>query len=379
MLRTGLLIASLVAPGAHHLGAATNAPFSIQQREGTSWLVKPNGERFFSLGVCVVTMGASREDFDPENPGYAAFRHYENSNRWAEATLKRLESWKFTTISGWSDYAAIKQCRDSRLAFTPVLHVGSTAGVPWWDMWDTNIIARMHQIARDQILPLRDDPRLLGYYSDNELGWWNAALFKMTLEHNPASGQRQRLIELLRETYHNDWSELLKDFEPQGTDSFEQLDQRGMLYLRPGSNGIRTYRRFLSLMATRYYSLVREILRTYDQRALVLGDRYQSFYYPEVARACLGQVDAVSGTHRQTGFGQRILHVRAAKSQRQQKRSEYIPDVSHAGGTHHRIPQHSPGAAAHPLCYRRRLVPVLRRTDSRARGRREFQLRPGGH
>jgi len=295
MLRTGLLIASLVAPGAHHLGAATNAPFSIQRREGTSWLVKPNGERFFSLGVCVVSMGASREDFDPANPGYAAFRHYENSNRWAEATLKRLESWKFTTISGWSDYAAIKQCRDSRLAFTPVLHVGSTAGVPWWDMWDTNIIARMHQIARDQILPLRDDPRLLGYYSDNELGWWNAALFKMTLEHNPASGQRQRLIELLRETYHNDWSELLKDFEPQGTDSFEQLDQRGVLFLRPGSNGIRTYRRFLSLMATRYYSLVREILRTYDQRALVLGDRYQSFYYPEVARACLGQVDAVSG------------------------------------------------------------------------------------
>ncbi len=39
------------------------------------------------------------------------------------------------------------------------MHVGSTAGAPWWDMWDTNIVARMHQIARDQILPLRDDPR----------------------------------------------------------------------------------------------------------------------------------------------------------------------------------------------------------------------------
>src|SRR4029434_8532396 len=133
-----------------------------------------------------------------------------------------------------------------------------------------------HQIARDQILPLRDDPRLLGYYSDNEMGWWNATLFKMTLEHVPTSGQRQRLIKLLRETYHNDWPQLLKDFDAEGAGNFAELDQRGMLYLRPGGNGIRTYRRFLSMMAERYYSLVREIIRTYDTRALVLGDRYQS-------------------------------------------------------------------------------------------------------
>jgi hypothetical protein len=148
-----------------------------------SWLVKPGGERFFSFGVCVVDMGASREDFSPTNPGYAAFQHYENSNRWGEATLKRLKTWNFTTVGGWSDYAALKRDREADVAFTPVLAVGMTAGVPWWDMWDTNIIARMHQIARDQILPLRDDPRLLGYYSDSEMGWWNAALFKMTLEH----------------------------------------------------------------------------------------------------------------------------------------------------------------------------------------------------
>jgi len=30
--------------------------------------------------------------------------------------------------------------------------------------------------------------------------------------------------------------------------------------------------------------MVHDIIRKYDQRALILGDRYQSFYYPEVAR-----------------------------------------------------------------------------------------------
>jgi len=40
--------------------------------------------------------------------------------------------------------------------------------------------------------------------------------------------------------------------------------------------------------------LVRDIIRKYDRRALILGDRYQSFYYPEVARAAARYVDAIS-------------------------------------------------------------------------------------
>ena len=200
----------------------------------------------------------------------------------------------FTTVGAWSDFQTLRQGRDRDVAFAPVLHIGSTAGAPWWDMWDPKIIDRMDQVAREQILALRDDPRLIGYYSDNEMGWWNATLFKMTLEQGPASGQRRRLMDLLRQTYRDDWSGLLKDFEPEGAENWPELEQRGMLYLRPGGNGIRTMRRFLGLLAERYYSLVHEIIRKYDRRALIFGDRYQSFYYPEVARASAPYVDAVS-------------------------------------------------------------------------------------
>src|SRR5215469_5458130 len=203
--------------------AETTAPFSIRQQGETSWLAKPDGEKFFSLGVCVVNQGETPAQCNSNNPAYAALQSYENSNRWAEATLKRLQSWRFTTVGGWSDFSALRQCRDAKVAFIPVLAVGMSCGAPWVDMWDTNVIARMHQIARQKILPLRDDPRLLGYYSDNEMGWWNASLLKMTLQQSADSGQRQRLLELLRETYHGDWSQLSKDFEPDGVDSFEEL------------------------------------------------------------------------------------------------------------------------------------------------------------
>jgi hypothetical protein len=283
--------ASAVPPAG---GAPTEKPFSIRKQGGAEWLVNPAGTRFFSLGVCCVDQGTARESYQPDHPSYAAWQHYSDSNRWAEATLQRLQSWGFTTIGGWSDFGSLKRGRGAQVVFSPVLHVGSTAGAPWWDMWDPRIIDRMDQIARDQILAVRDDPRLLGYYSDNEMGWWNAALLRMTLEQVPTSGQRQRLLDLLRQTYHRNWAELLKDFEPEGAGSFEELDRRGQLYLRAGGNGLRTIRRFLALVAERYYSLVHQIIRKYDKRALILGDRYQSFYYPEVARAAARHVDAVS-------------------------------------------------------------------------------------
>src|SRR5262245_2633384 len=61
-------------------GVSTNAAFSIRQHGETTWLVRPSGERFFSFGVNCVNQGASRQEFEPANPGYAAWQHYADSN-----------------------------------------------------------------------------------------------------------------------------------------------------------------------------------------------------------------------------------------------------------------------------------------------------------
>lgn len=274
--------------------SSDGSPFTLQQTDGRWWIVSPGGTRFFSLGVNVVTQGLSKEDFDPENPGYAAWQHHADDRAWAEATQRRLLDWGFTTIGGWSDLAVLRGSTQRVPGQTAVLHIGSTAGAPWFDLWDPNVIDRMDEVARERILALRDDPRLIGYYSDNELGWWNATLFDMTLKQPATSGQRQRLVRLLRDHYEGDWTRLLADLEPESVDGWEALERRGTLRLRPGGQGVRVMRRFLSLVADRYYQLVHDIIRRYDTRALILGDRYQSFFYPEVARAAVPYVDAIS-------------------------------------------------------------------------------------
>ena len=174
--------------------------FSIQRDDSGWWLFSPAGQRFFSVGVCVLRQGESRETWDGENPAYAAWQHYSSPSGWADSTLRRLKSWGFTTAGGWSDFETLRESKEQTLWLTPVLNIGSAAGAPWWDMWDPKNLRRMEEAARKQILAVRDDPRLLGYYSDNELGWWNATLWKMTFEQPSWSGQRRRLLQLLRDT-----------------------------------------------------------------------------------------------------------------------------------------------------------------------------------
>ena len=268
--------------------------FSLQQSAERWWLTSPEGRQFFSMGVCVLDQGTARHLYNEARPAYGAWKHYETPNHWADASLKRLKDWKFTTIGGWSDVATLGASREQTLYLTPVLHLGSTVGAPWLDMWDEKNLARMERIAVEKIDPLRDDPRVIGYYSDNELGWWCATLWQMTLDHPATSGQRQRLVKLVREHYGDDWQALLADFEPAGATNWDELELRGTLAHRPGSGGVRTMRKFLAAMAERYYQLMRDTIRKHDPDALYLGDRYQSFYYPEVARTSARYVDVSS-------------------------------------------------------------------------------------
>ena len=282
------------------LGASSRArpdsmpPFTLEQRGERWWIVSPEGNPFVSKGICVLTQGTSREYYDNENPSYAGWRYYSTSQEWATSALRRLKELEFTTLGAWADLDILRRSSEQTFYLTPVLHMGSTAGAPWWDMWDSRNIQTMDDVARPQILAVRDDPRLMGYYSDNELGWWNASLWKMTLEQPSTSGQKKRLIQLLRDTYGNDWKRLQNDFEVIQAENWAQLKRGGMLFLRPGGNGIHVMRAFLGILADRYYQLMCQTIRKYDQRALYLGDRYQSFYYPEVALASARYVDAAS-------------------------------------------------------------------------------------
>ena len=55
------------------------ALFTVRNEATGWWLVSPEGRKFFSLGVCCIHQGTSRDTFDVENPSYAAWQHYPTS------------------------------------------------------------------------------------------------------------------------------------------------------------------------------------------------------------------------------------------------------------------------------------------------------------
>jgi hypothetical protein len=289
-------VATTSSPGPRNSLAqpSRSARCTVRQEANGWWLISPTGKRFFSLGVCEFNQGADQKAYDPAKPSYAGWRQYDSPKTWAANSVKRLKSWGFTTAGGWSDFTTLEETGVCDLWMTPVVNLGARSGAPWFDMWDERVLRRIDELAKESVAPWRGNQKVIGYYSDNEIGWWNAILWKMALEQPRTSGQRQRLIRVVRDLYADDWTALIKDFEPQNAGSWEELNVRGMLWLRPGGNGIRAMRRFLGIVAERYYEVMHRAICKYDPDAMYLGDRYQSFYYPELAAGARAHVDVVS-------------------------------------------------------------------------------------
>ena len=288
------LLAAFAVPTLSSLPAAAAPPehgyYKTIQDDGVWWFQSPEGKRLFALGVNVVNIGTTKTDYRAAKPEYASFRYYPTTDAWAEATLKRLRDWHFNTIGGWSH----PTLRDGPLPFTVVLSLGETAGAPWGDCFSPDTAQKFDEAAKRQILPLRDNPNLLGYFSDNELGWWSDALFLHFIKQPKTNLTRQQLIRLLRSHYKDRFAALQRDFNTGSARNFDALGHRGSITLRAGGRGLETVEEFVQCLAERYYQLAHDSIRRYDEHHLILGDRFATWYPQAVARAAKPYVDAIS-------------------------------------------------------------------------------------
>ncbi len=289
------LVAMVLLPGCGSADAHDGTPrfYRVARQDGVWSVVAPDGRPFFSLGVDCVERGAAREAYRADRPRYAAFRHYASDNEWAAGTLARLRAWGFNTLGAWSDDAVLGKARDP-LPYTVELELGGSARVPWCDLFGTEIERIFDQVAREQVLPRRDDPLLLGYFTDNELGWWDDSIFLTFLGEPAANSTRQVLIRLLEQHYRGDFGRLCRDWQPEGASSFDDLEQGGTMALRAGGNGMAVVRRFVGACAERYYRLAHDAVRRYDRNHLILGDRYAQWASEPVVQAAGRYVDVVS-------------------------------------------------------------------------------------
>src|SRR5262249_39879499 len=131
----------------------------------------------------------------------------------------RLHAWGFNTAGGWS-----LGSEDLGLPFIPNLELGRNARFHWVDPFSPEAEQRMRATARKLVAAYRGNPYRIGYFTDNEVGWWNATLYTFFVRLPATNVTKQRLVAALRAHYHDSWEAFVRDFiAPQGIASFDTL------------------------------------------------------------------------------------------------------------------------------------------------------------
>ncbi len=168
------LAAMAVVPGATATTAAAGQPKPPSSFVATGffhtafvghrwWLVDPSGHPFYSSGIDHVTASPDTDQTTHVCPYcQAVATHYPNWDAWADAQITRLRTWGFNTLGSFSD---TDPRLTSQMPYTVLLSMAS--GDDWFD---PSFAAHADQVA-STLAARRDDPDLVGYFTDSELHW----------------------------------------------------------------------------------------------------------------------------------------------------------------------------------------------------------------
>lgn len=326
--------------------------FRVAKRDGRWQLLTPDGKPFFSLGVNAVSSDGGRTYVEGREwmfdglPGDSGAMHafYGTSdNRRAEAgstagmgfnhgrwfdfyaanlervdgaswqqawrhrTLDRLASWGFNTLGNWSDPALADE--SPSLAYTRSINIAGpfgnvSSGYDYWGRMPDPFDPAFAQAAEAAVVQatsgVKDDPRLLGYFADNELAWagqgpegrWGLALG--TLRGEPRSHAKQAFIAQLKAKYGDiarlnaAWGLSLADWNALQPVGFQMpLPQEAHPAIADDASA------WLRRYADQYFQVVTQALRRHDPHHLFLGGRF-AVNTPEAVAACAKYCDVIS-------------------------------------------------------------------------------------
>lgn len=260
--------------------------FSLSVQNGKHWLSRPGDSTFWSLGIDCTTLGDAGK---PGNPNYNALALFPSEGAWAKDVLNKFQRWRVNTLGGWSYTKPF----NGAFPYVVVLHLGAYNRAPWHDLYSEATKKFVEAAAKELIPPHRDQPNLVGYFSDNELGWWDDTIFQTYFGFGAKEPGKQELIKSLRSTYQNNFQAFLSEWDVSAT-SFEDLAGQTQIYLKPGTRGIRAVHDFNHRLTTHYYRMMRDLIRKYDPHHLILGDRYAQYYNLATVKAAGPYVDVIS-------------------------------------------------------------------------------------
>jgi hypothetical protein len=279
-----LFVSLAAGPAIADCGSRAGSPrcWKLASQDGVSWLITPSGDRFFSIGINTLLPSSGTVNIWPQIA--------RSSDDWARGAAARVAGWGFNSAGAFSS-------PNLALPSLPDLGLGWRARFHWADPFDPSVEDRIKAEAREAVRPYKGSAYRIGYFSDNEVGWWNGTLFSYYLKQPETNRTKQTLVALLGRHYGGDWHRFTEDFVvTPGISSYQELLRSPNVHahLRPGGDGIRMIREWTGAITRHYYELVHRALREADPAALIFADRLPGFYDPDAVRAMAPFVDAVA-------------------------------------------------------------------------------------
>lgn len=182
--------------------------FRTEKIGNTWWLVDPDGYVFISKGVNHIGYTADHSPSLGYAPyGQATKAKYGDIQKWAETSVKRLWNWNFNTIGAWSNHELF----DKKMPYTVIMGFGSALASTWEkglfpDIFSSDFRTASEKHAKDVCTQFKNDPFLVGYFTDNELRWgadWRSSksLFDDFLALSADSDGKKALIQTFNDLY----------------------------------------------------------------------------------------------------------------------------------------------------------------------------------
>ena len=229
--------------------------FYTKKVEGRWFFIDPDGYLFIKVGVAATRIhkGESYET--------AFSKKFGSVKNWADQTTKLFREYGFNATGAFSGDRDVQQA-DKPLVFSPVItmlrNYGETDYPPgrpvrWKDdvipIFDPALRAHMEKQVRKFITPdLVNNPNLMGYMSDNELGFYHAEL------------KAYLALDSGNPNYQGAWSWLRKrKGDEVSVDDVNSQDEEA----------------FMGYIAGLYYQMTVEIIKKiamYNKRARQLGE-----------------------------------------------------------------------------------------------------------
>ena len=274
-----ILLSALVG-----LAAAPSGYFHVEKVDGRWWLIAPDGQRTISKGVTTVQFAQDNIQGTKRSPyGETNRAKYGTREKWRETAARRLIGWGFNTLGAWSDDKLAEiEVGGKRLAYAPNVDLGASfvwnRGDAWLhghfpDVFDPEFEKAARKRAADHCSAHKNDPALLGWFSDNELRWgadWRSKdeLLTTFLAFSTNAPGRAAAAALMRERHGADAATV----KP----TKEDCDA------------------FLERLAENYFRITTEAIRAADPNHLVFGCRFAVVPRTPVIAAAAKYLNAIS-------------------------------------------------------------------------------------